>query len=210
MMREYVKIETVFNRDVNGTKKMIEGSFRNETVEYLKDSKWDFTEKIDGTNIRVFWDGHKVSFGGRTEKSEIPVELLEYLYNTFATNEVEELFEQKFGDKEVILFGEGYGGKIQGNKGYRPDCSFILFDVLIGNVWLKRNDVADIARCFGISIVPILFSGTIDEGVRFVKSKPKSTIGNADMEGVVARPSVEIRDRLGNRVITKIKVCDFI
>lgn len=40
-------------------------------------------------------------------------------------------------------------------------------------------------------------------------SKPKSTIGTADMEGVVARPVVEMKDRMGRRVITKIKVCDF-
>ena len=32
-MIEYLKIETPFERDVNGTKKLIEGKFRNETVE---------------------------------------------------------------------------------------------------------------------------------------------------------------------------------
>jgi hypothetical protein len=31
----------------------------------------------------------------------------------------------------------------------------------------------------------------------------------ADMEGLVARPKVEMRDRLGNRVIVKIKYNDF-
>jgi hypothetical protein len=38
-MKEYHKIETVFNRDIDGTKKLIEGSFRNETVEMLKGSQ---------------------------------------------------------------------------------------------------------------------------------------------------------------------------
>ena len=56
-MVEYNKIETVFNRDTTGTKKLIRGDWRNEAVEYLKDSKWQFTEKFDGTNIRVIWDG---------------------------------------------------------------------------------------------------------------------------------------------------------
>ena len=36
-MIEYNKIETVFERDTSGTKKLIEGKFRNETVEFLKD-----------------------------------------------------------------------------------------------------------------------------------------------------------------------------
>lgn len=52
-MNEYHKIETLFERDTNGTKKLIEGKFRNEAVEYLANNKWCFTEKIDGTNIRI-------------------------------------------------------------------------------------------------------------------------------------------------------------
>lgn len=31
-MVEYLKIETPFNRDMEGTKKLIEGDWRNETV----------------------------------------------------------------------------------------------------------------------------------------------------------------------------------
>lgn len=107
-MKEYHKIEAVYERDDKGTKKLIEGKFRNKTVEFLKDNTWEFTEKIDGTNIRIYWDGHIVSFAGRTEKSQIPKHLMEYLWETFSNNETEEMFEQIFGQKEVILFGEGY------------------------------------------------------------------------------------------------------
>ena len=78
-MTEYTKIETVFERDTEGTKKLIEGVFRSSTVEYLKDNEWIWTEKIDGTNIGVIWDGHRVSFQGRTEKAVIPKPLLKSL-----------------------------------------------------------------------------------------------------------------------------------
>ena len=37
VMIEYLKIETPFNRDNDGTKKMIDGDFRNEAVEFIKD-----------------------------------------------------------------------------------------------------------------------------------------------------------------------------
>lgn len=67
-MREYHKIETLFERDEK-TKKLIEGKFRNETVGFLKDNMWDFTEKIDGTNIRILWDGHKVTFARKNRQS---------------------------------------------------------------------------------------------------------------------------------------------
>ncbi len=208
-MITYHKIDAIFERDTQGTKRLIPFKFRNPAVEYLADNQWIFTEKIDGTNIRVCWDGHTTHFAGRTDKANIPNHLLEFLNNTFNTNETEELFEQIFGEKEVILFGEGYGSKIQKGHLYRDDVSFILFDVLIDNIWLKRESVEDIAKTFGIDVVPVIGQGTLTEAIEIIKSQPKSTIGNANMEGIVARPLVEIYDRLGNRVITKIKCCDF-
>jgi len=208
-MVEYNKIDTVYNRDTTGSKKLIEGSWRNPTVEFLKDVPWVFTEKIDGTNIRIHWDGHKVTYGGRTDRAQIPVDLMNFLVSTFGSVEAEELFEQKFGETEVILFGEGYGAKIQNGGNYRSDCSFIIFDVMIAGNYQPRESVEDIAKCFGIDIVPVILTGTIEQAVAFVKTKPKSTIGSANMEGVVGRPQIELKDRTGKRLIVKIKACDF-
>ena len=208
-MRTYEKIETVFCRDTDGTKRLILNDFRNPTIEYLKDNVWAFTEKIDGTNIRVHWDGHKVEFGGRTDKAQIPAHLLDKLNELFRTTESEELFEQTWGDKDVILFGEGYGPKIQNGVAYRDDVSFILFDVLIGDNYQEREWVEKTAQMFGIDVVPIVLVGSIEDGVNYVMSHPKSTMGTAMMEGVVGRPMVELRDRRGDRVIVKIKWDDF-
>lgn len=211
-MIEYLKIETPFNRDNNGTKKMIDGDFRNKSVEFLKDCYWIGTEKIDGMNIGVVWDGHHVSFQGRTERAEIPKMLNERLEELFGGSINEELFEQKFGSTKMILFGEGYGVKIQKGGSYIPNGNnFILFDVYCvdSDVWLSREDVEDIAHTFNIDVVPIVAEGTLQELIDFVKTKPKSTIGTANMEGVVARPIIELKDRRGKRIITKIKVVDF-
>lgn len=209
-MKEYNKIETIFERDINGTKKLIEGQYRNEAVEFLANNKWVFTEKIDGTNIRVHWDGHKITFGGRTDRAQIPSHLVNKLSEIFLNNETEELFEQKFGEKEVTLYGEGYGVKIQNGGAYRSDVGFILFDVMINDYYQPRETVEDLAKCFNLEIVPIIMCGTIKEAVDFVKTKPNSTIGSAKMEGLVGRPEVELKDRSGKRVIVKIKVCDFV
>ena len=212
-MIEYTKIETVFERDMEGTKKLIEGKFRDETVQFLKDNLWDWTEKVDGTNIGVVWDGHKVSFQGRTEKAQIPSSIVNRLNELFGGSVNEELFEQKFGEKEAILFGEGYGQKIQavGNYYKSDGVDFILFDVYMpqSDLWLKRDAIEDIAKAFGVDAVPIIFRGNIDDAVRFVKSKPLSTIGSAPMEGVVGRPMVEVKNRKGERIIVKVKVKDF-
>ena len=210
-MQTYNKIDTVFVRDVNGTKKLIDGTYRDETVKFLAETvEWQFTEKIDGTNIRVHWDGYRISFAGRTDKAKIPSHLMEKLESIFIRPEVEELFEQTFGEKEVILFGEGYGAKIQGvGSQYRQDVGFILFDVMISGNYQSRQNVEKIAECFNLEIVPIVLTGTINQAIDFVKRNPKSTIGTAYMEGVVGRPKIELQDRTGKRIIVKIKVNDF-
>jgi hypothetical protein len=208
-MVEYHKIEGLFKRDEQ-TKKLIEGQYRNETVEFLKDMEWEFTEKIDGTNIRIIWDGHKVEFRGRTDKAQIPSALLNRLIELFGGDVNEQIFEQNFGEKEVMLIGEGYGAKIQGVGGlYRPDQDFILFDVMIGENYQPRETVNAVAKMFNLDVVPIVLKGTIQDGIDFVKNKPKSTIGTAPMEGLVGRTKAELKDRCGNRVIVKIKVSDF-
>lgn len=208
-MKQYEKIETVFCRDTNGTKRLILNNYRNPTIAYLKDNMWLFTEKVDGTNIRVHWDGHKVEFGGRTDKAQIPGPLLSKLNEMFATSEAEELFEQTWGDKDVILFGEGYGPKIQNGGEYRSDVSFILFDVLVGDNYQEREWVEETAQMFNIDVVPIVLTGTIQDGIDYVMKHPQSTMGTAMMEGVVGRPMIELRDRRGERVIVKIKWEDF-
>lgn len=165
--------------------------------------------KIDGTNIRIYWDGHKVSFYGRTDKAQIPANLANRLIELFGGETNEQLFEQKFGETEVILFGEGYGEKIQNGGAYRKGQDFILFDVMIADNYQPRENIKDIAEYFGIDVVPIILEGTIDEAVSYVKNKPKSKIGTADSEGLVGRTKIELQDRCGKRIIVKIKVRDF-
>ena len=210
-MTEYTKIPAIFKRDVEGSKKLVEGAWTNEAAEFLKDLPWVCTEKIDGTNIGVVWDGHRVTYQGRTESANIPAHLMNKLLELFGGNDAEELFEQKFGEMHVILYGEGYGPKIQSGGSYRDDVSFILFDVYLPeqNLWLKRDAIEDIAKAFGIDAVPVIMTGTLAEAVAFVKTHPKSTIGTANMEGLVCRPVVDLLDRRGKRVIVKVKVKDF-
>ena len=208
MLKEYEKIETVFLRDMN-TKKLNEEKYRSKTIEFLKDIDWEFTEKIDGTNIRIYWDGHKVSYYGRTDKAQIPSQLMNRLIELFGGNTNEEMFEQTFGETPAMLIGEGYGAKIQSGGDYRDDNDFILFDVCVNGKYIDREDVRQIANTFNIDSVPVIMVGKLQEGIDYVKTQPMSKIGKAKMEGLVARPLVELNDKRGNRIIVKIKCCDF-
>ncbi len=210
-MKEYHKIETLFERDMEGSKKLIEGKFRNECVEYLKDNKWMFTEKIDGTNIRIHWDGHSVSIGGRTDNAQIPGVLVQRLNELFLGETNAQIFEQKFAENPVTFYGEGYGGKIQSGGAYKKEQDFILFDIMIGDVFLERENIENIAESFNLKVVPIVMTDTIEKAVEYVKTKPKSLIAieEKESEGLVGVPLARLVDFRGNRIIVKIKTCDF-
>lgn len=206
---EYTKIPNIFKREEFGKNKLIEGEYATPELEYLADNKWVWTEKVDGTNIRVMWDGHSVSFGGRTERAQIPANLVNKLNELFGGTNKEEIFEQKFGETPVILFGEGFGEKIQNGGGKYGPVNFILFDAFCGGMWLKRESVEDIAQTFNIRCVPIVGEGNLLEAVEYIRKHPKSMLKDDELEGIVCRPINELSDRRWNRIIVKIKCRDF-
>lgn len=188
--------------------------------EYLKDNPWVFTEKIDGTNVRVMWGGAGLSFGGKTDNAQMPMPLITKLQELFDTTPKRKLFKELFeqpdengeiAEPEVCLYGEGYGAKIQkGGGNYIKDgVDFVLFDVKIGDMWLERENVEDIAKKFGLKVAPILGEGTLDEAIEMTKKGFNSQWGDFLAEGLVLRPKTELKTRRGERVITKIKHKDF-
>jgi len=207
-METYHKIQTVFKRDPdNKYKTLLEGQFSRPEFEFLAACPWVFTEKVDGTNIRVMWDGHGVSFNGKTDNAQLHAHLVQHLRDTFT----DELMMEAFGTEGgVCLYGEGCGAGIQkGGGNYYPDKKFVLFDVRVGEWWLQRPDVEDVAMKLGIPIVPIVGRGDLWELVDIVRDGFESTWGTFQAEGIVARPATELCARNGQRIITKLKTKDF-
>ncbi len=212
-MKQYHKIQTVFKRDMSNKGKIIENDWVKPEFDYLKDNIWVFTEKVDGTNIRIIWNGSAVTFGGKSDNAQMPVFLLYKLQELFEGTVKKQLFISHFGVEpiEVCLYGEGYGAKIQkGGGNYISDgVSFVLFDVKIGDWWLQREDVEEIARHFRIDVVPIIGEGTLNDAIELTRKGITSQWGNFTAEGIVARPKTELKARNGERIITKIKHKDF-
>ena len=212
-MNEYHKIQSVYFRDEkNNFKTFLEGQWSEPAFGYLKDNVWVWTEKIDGTNIRVMWNGKDITFGGKTDNAQIPAFLVNRLNDLFEGTKGRKKMRDVFGEEgEVCLYGEGYGAKIQkGGGNYIPDNQdFILFDVNIGGIWLERKNVEDIATKFDIGIVPIVGEGTLEEAIKLVKKGYDSLIGKRQAEGLVMKPKTELLTRRGHRVITKVKHKDF-
>jgi len=207
-MEEYHKIMTVFKRNPETKyKTLIYGEYACTEFEYLKDNLWVFTEKVDGTNIRVMFDGNEITFGGKTDRAQIPALLVNRLNERFLPQS--HIFKSQFPDG-ICLYGEGYGAKIQKGGNYRPDQDFVLFDIKIGEWWLQRKDVEDIRQDLDLDIVPVIGMGTLKDMVERTSDGFYSQWNdNLIAEGIVARPSTELKARNGKRIITKIKYKDF-
>jgi hypothetical protein len=212
-MEKYHKIQTLFFRDPeNNHKTLLEGVYSKPEFEYLENCPWVWTEKVDGTNIRVHYQNGELGFGGRTERSQIPVDLVNYLNDTFDVPMLSSIFAD---DANVTIYGEGYGNKIQkvGSRYLCDHVGLIVFDILINGNWLERDNVEAIALSLELPVVPIIQTGTLTEAVSFVKAGAYSQVAENDkdmlMEGLIMRPEQELLNRNGKRIITKLKHKDF-
>lgn len=208
-MKEYHKIDSVFKRDERGN--FLLGQYSRPEFEYLAHQPWNWTEKIDGTNIRVIWDavGKNVRFGGKTDNAQIPVKLITWLQG----NLMPETFMAACLEGPLTLYGEGYGAGIQSGGNYSPEQKFILFDVKVGDFWLERGNVEDIASKLNIDVVRQYSPTTLHNMIDFVMEglivDSAFDLPNKQPEGYVGTPTVPLFNRKGERIITKIKYKDF-
>ena len=238
-MNEYPKIPTLFKR--GDDRKVIPFEWSEPEFDYLRDNSWEFTEKVDGTNIRVGLEPFPESSGrpyddwflhiaGRTDKSDIPPFLVDKLMSLFTADNLKALWRGQKNCEEcggfgrvgpmtcscvvpypITLYGEGYGARIQkGGGNYIKDgVDFVLFDVMVGGMWLRRTDVHRIASELGIKHVPVIARGLLGDAIDLVHHGICSEWGPFTAEGLVARPAIELRDRRGRRIIGKLKEKDF-
>ena len=236
-LNTYQKINTIFLRDEKGII-MPEKGLVSPELEYLRNLQFECTEKIDGTNIR-FEITHQiinqicvfnVTYKGKSDNAIIPPHLLNYLINTFPKEKVlnslglvesmtqDDLNLHNWSSFEAVpnftIYGEGYGTKIQnaGKDYIKNGVDFIVFDVKVNDLYLKTEDYRIIANKLGANVVPDMGMKTIDEAISFVEKGFKSIIAenkDFDAEGLVLKTPFGLKDRLGNRIILKIKTCDF-
>ncbi len=211
-MKEYHKIPTVYKRDPDTNyKTLLIGQYATPEHEYLAENEWEWTEKVDGMNVRVTYyppaaelPVEVVTFRGKTDKANLPKLLRARLPELFPTEKMREVLPDG-----GCLYGEGFGAGIQKGGKYGENQDFVLFDVKIADWWLERENVVDIATKLKILIVPLIATGTLSCMVAQVRAGFQSEWGDFKAEGIVARPTTTLFARNGNRIITKVKYKDF-
>lgn len=209
---EYTKINTLWMRA--GRKNIVvPGVFAQPEFEYLARNPWRWTEKIDGHQMRLHFDGKSVTINGKTDDAQISSKLF---VNMMPLINDTDRWTRQFGtDADVTVYGEGYGAGIRSGGVYRPDQAIILYDVYIRGKdgdywWLQRANIENVAEGLGLDVVPLIGTFTLSEAWEMLcQDGLRSAWEGAPIEGLVGKPAVELKDRKGDRLITKMKVEDW-
>lgn len=166
--------------------------------------------KIDGTSSHLSWNGGKLGFFSGGSKHESFVALFDH-------EALSKAFMDSFGaDMKVIVYGEAYGGKLQGmSKTYGPSLRFVAFDVRVGENWLSVPKAENVVQRLGLEFVhyneiPTDLAAIDAERDADSVQAVRNGMGSGHMrEGVVLRPLIEVTMNNGERIICKHKRDEF-
>ena len=174
-------------------------------------------EKIHGSSFHIRFNptvsvydiNNDISFfaGGNKEEN---------FRNMFDVDSLIEKFKSLNSLHAITIFGEGYGGKMQGmSKTYGATLKFIAFEVKIGERWLCVPEAENIARQLGIEFVhyrkiPATVEAIDAEILLDSVQAFRNEMGEGHKrEGVVLRPLIELTKNNDDRIIAKHKREDF-
>src|SRR5574344_194303 len=186
----------------------IENLYKNKKILLFKQCY--ATEKIDGTSAHIGYNSDTDTFD--TYAGTQGFKFYEQYKTDYWKNKLEN-FCENHRTNQIVIFGEWYGGGIQGNHFYGEEKKFIAFDIKIGDVWLNVQNASLVATGLGLAFVPFEIVDTDEESLIKVRSKPSEIAKRAGIdhirEGVVLHPLEEFRSNNMERVICKYKNAEF-
>jgi len=107
----------------------------------------------------------------------------------------------------VLLYGEVYGGSVQGLDYGIPKgkgLGFVAFDLMVDGEYLDWDDFKAKCDSFGVETVPVLYRGSFNMAkVKEIADGNTVTAGNHIREGTVVKPIKERVDPKIGRVVLK-------
>jgi RNA ligase (TIGR02306 family) len=169
------------------------------------------SEKIHGTNTRVGCIEGELMAGSMRLRRRRPADdrfAGSIYWFPFTLEPVRKLVEELGrAHRQVILFGEVYGSKIQSfHYGLLGTLGFRAFDLLLDGRYMDWPDFLTLCSRYSVEIVPVLATipFDLDEIRRYSEGKTQLMVKDAHIrEGVVVRPLRERTDPRVGRVILK-------
>ena len=214
----YTKIPALFKRD-SANPKIVTDVYKDRYVEALADFPiWSVTEKLDGANTRIHWDGYVVRVGSRRTWQHQP-NIVDAILSSYPY--LEAMFEQDFDrgglapiDDDVTVYGEAIGAGVQSGGAYGDKIRFIAFDVKVGGKYLDNRDARDVVWKLGLDFVERRGSGLVSatEIHQLMSQRhshwPHSTYREDDPEGFVLKTVPPLYKANGDRVMVKLTYRD--
>lgn len=171
-------------------------------------------EKVHGTSAYIGHDVEKdkliIYAGGCKYKQFTDIFDLDKILDNFRAN------AKEHGYKKAIVFGEAFGGKMQGmSKTYGEQLKFIAFEVKIDKFWLSVPQAEMAATGLGFDFVPYRLINTTEEEINNEMMRDSEVairygMGEGKLrEGIVLRPPKELTFNNGERIIAKHKRPEF-
>ena len=156
-------------------------------------------------------EGNKIKFW------DVSSEIDRYANANPVTPNREGQYEVCLEEVPIYIYGEYFGTGIQkcGSRYIQNGNGFRVFDIKQQGWWLPKDNRDAMCKGLGLEQVPFLGVMTLRDIEDMVRSGFTTKFeGAADPtmieEGIVARPTIPLCNGSGNRVIVKVKYCDYI
>ena len=187
----------------------IQNLYREKTILNFKEVYC--LEKIHGSSANISWNNEtqEVNFfeGGVSRHAFIAL---------FDSAKLKNKFSEMFPDVSVTVYGEAYAGSCQKMSAtYGKELKFVVFDVLVNNIWLNVPNANDVATKLDLDFVNYVQTSTDIESLNYQRDRDsvqavKNGVGTGKLrEGIVIRPLEEFFNNRGERVIVKHKRDEF-
>ena len=156
-------------------------------------------------------EGNKIKFW------DVSNEIDRYANANPVTPNREGQYEVCLEEVPVYIYGEYFGKGVQkvGGRYVKDGNDFLVFDIRQQGWWLPRENRNLLCFDLGLKSVPYLGYMTLRQIEEMVMNGFTTKYNNAAdptliEEGIVARPVIPLCDGRGNRIIVKVKYCDYI
>lgn len=156
-------------------------------------------------------EGNKIKFW------DVSSEIDRYANANPVTPNREGQYEVCLEEVPIYIYGEYFGTGIQkcGSRYIQNGNGFRVFDIKQQGWWLPKENRDAMCKGLGLEQVPFLGVMTLRDIEDIVRSGFTTKFeGAADPtmieEGIVARPIIPLCNGSGNRIIIKVKYCDYV
>jgi len=156
-------------------------------------------------------EGNKIKFW------DVSSEIDRYANANPVTPNREGQYEVCLEEVPIYIYGEYFGTGIQkcGSRYIQNGNGFRVFDIKQQGWWLPKENRDAICKELGLETVPFLGVMTLRDIEDMVRGGFTTKFeGAADPtmieEGIVARPIIPLCSGNGNRIIVKVKYCDYV